>query len=80
MSESISERMEQDSPPGLTIGVSGPRRRGPAQRLITLALRMQGARTHYIRPGAQVNVSLLDGLVLSGGTSCRPSKIPVASG
>lgn len=65
--------MEEESPPGLTIGISGPRRRGPAQRLITLALRMQGARTHYIRPGTQVNVSLLDGLVLSGGTHVQPS-------
>mgnify|MGYP001030157601 CR=1 FL=1 len=64
--------MEEQSPPGLTIGISGPRRRGPAQRLITLALRLQGARTHYIRPGAGVNVSLLDGLVLSGGTHVQP--------
>jgi putative glutamine amidotransferase len=65
--------MAEESPPGLTIGISGPRRRGPAQRLITLALRMHGARTHYIRPGAQVNVSLLDGLVLCGGTHVQPS-------
>ncbi|MEH6355714.1 MAG: type 1 glutamine amidotransferase [Marinobacter sp.] len=73
MSEPIYERLEEESPPGLTIGISGPRRRGPAQRLITLALRMQGARTHYIRPGARVNVSLLDGLVLSGGTHVQPA-------
>lgn len=72
MSESISERMAEESPPGLTIGISGPRRRGPAQRLIMLALRLQGARTHYIRPGTRVNVSLLDGLVLSGGTHVQP--------
>ena len=65
--------MEEESPPGLTIGISGPRRRGPAQRLITLALRLQGARTHYIHPGARVNVSLLDGLVLSGGTHVQPA-------
>jgi putative glutamine amidotransferase len=37
-----------------------------------LALRLQGARTHYIRPGTRVNVSLLDGLVLSGGTHVQP--------
>jgi putative glutamine amidotransferase len=73
MSESIIERMEEESPPGLTIGISGPRRRGPAQRLIMLALRLQGARTHYIRPGTRVNVSLLDGLVLSGGTHVQPA-------
>jgi putative glutamine amidotransferase len=73
MSELISERIAEESPPGLTIGVSGPRRRGSAQRLITLALRMHGARTHYIRPGTQVNVSLLDGLVLCGGTHVQPS-------
>jgi putative glutamine amidotransferase len=73
MSESISERMKEETPPGLTIGISGPRRRGPAQRLIALALRMHGARTHYIRPGARVNVSLLDGLVLSGGSHVQPS-------
>lgn len=73
MSKPISERTEEESPPGLTIGISGPRRRGPAQRLITLALRLQGARTHYIRPGARVNVSLLDGLVLSGGTHVQPA-------
>jgi putative glutamine amidotransferase len=65
--------MKEESPPGLTIGISGPRRRGPAQRLIALALRMHGARTHYIRPGGRVNVSLLDGLVLSGGSHVQPS-------
>lgn len=65
--------MKEESPPGLTIGISGPRRRGPAQRLIALALRLQGAHSHYIRPGAQVNVSLLDGLVLSGGTHVQPA-------
>ena len=69
----MSELLEAQSPPGLTIGISGPRRRGPAQRLIALILHLQGARTHYIRPGAQVNVDLLDGLVLSGGTHVQPA-------
>ncbi|HEV8079052.1 MAG TPA: type 1 glutamine amidotransferase [Marinobacter sp.] len=73
MSELISEQMGEKSPPGLTIGISGPRRRGLAQRLITLALRLQGAHTYYIGPGARVNVSLLDGLVLSGGTHVQPA-------
>jgi putative glutamine amidotransferase len=40
--------------------------------LIALALRLKGAHTYYIRPGARVDVSLLDGLVLSGGTHVHP--------
>lgn len=60
--------------PGLTIGISGPRRRGTAQRLIHLALRLHGAHTHYIRPGSHINMDLLDGLVLSGGTHVHPAQ------
>ncbi|MEC7815049.1 MAG: type 1 glutamine amidotransferase [Pseudomonadota bacterium] len=60
--------------PGLTIGISGPRRRGTAQRLINLALRLHGAHTHYIRPGSHINMELLDGLVLSGGTHVHPGQ------
>ncbi|MGM0767115.1 MAG: gamma-glutamyl-gamma-aminobutyrate hydrolase family protein [Pseudomonadota bacterium] len=59
--------------PGLTIGISGPVRRSLAHRLINLGLKLHGARTHYIRPGSKVDVSLLDGLVLSGGTHVDPS-------
>ncbi|MGO1463529.1 MAG: gamma-glutamyl-gamma-aminobutyrate hydrolase family protein [Marinobacter sp.] len=64
----------EDSPPGLTIGISGPARKRVAQRLIGLGLRLKGAHTYYIRPGAQVDVSLLDGLVLSGGTHVHPER------
>lgn len=60
--------------PGLTIGISGPRRRGTAQRLISLALRLHGAHTYYIRPGSHINIDLLDGLVLSGGTHVHPQQ------
>ncbi|MCK0107117.1 type 1 glutamine amidotransferase [Marinobacter sp. S0848L] len=60
--------------PGLTIGISGPTRRSLAQRLISLGLRLSGARTHYIRPGSRINVALLDGLVLSGGTHVHPER------
>ncbi|WP_286220223.1 gamma-glutamyl-gamma-aminobutyrate hydrolase family protein [Marinobacter apostichopi] len=71
----MSERKEMDSEiPGLTIGISGPARKGTAQRLISLGLRMHGARTHYIRPGSNTNVTLLDGLVLSGGTHVHPER------
>jgi putative glutamine amidotransferase len=59
--------------PGLTIGISGPRRRSLAHRLISLTLRWYGARSHYIRPGSRVNVDQLDGLVLSGGTHVHPA-------
>ncbi len=69
MSEAETPEIEH---PGLTIGISGPARRSFAQRLIYFALRLHGARTHYIRPGAKVDVSLLDGLVLSGGTHVHP--------
>ena len=68
------EPVEQPEHPGLTIGISGPARRSLAHRLLSLALRMQGARTHTIRPGSRVDVSLLDGLVLSGGTHVHPSR------
>jgi len=64
----------EDNLPGLTIGISGPARRRVAQRLISFSLRLQGARTYYIRPGARVDVSLLDGLVLSGGTHVHPGR------
>lgn len=60
--------------PGLTVGISGPARRSMAHRLISLGLRLHGARTYYIRPGARVDVSLLDGLVLSGGTHVHPER------
>ncbi|WP_150912822.1 gamma-glutamyl-gamma-aminobutyrate hydrolase family protein [Marinobacter halotolerans] len=71
MSETPVEKPEH---PGLTIGISGPSRRSLAHRLISLALRLQGARTHTIRPGSRVDVALLDGLVLSGGTHVHPSR------
>ncbi|MBS8242115.1 peptidase C26 [Marinobacter lipolyticus] len=70
MSEQAGEAPEL---PGLTIGISGPVRRSLAHRLINLGLKLHGARTHYIRPGSKVDVSLLDGLVLSGGTHVDPS-------
>jgi len=66
MAEELPEK------PGLTIGISGPVRRSLAHRLINLALRLHGANTHYIRPGSHTDVSLLDGLVLSGGTHVHP--------
>jgi len=71
MSESPVDKPEH---PGLTIGISGPARRSLAHRLITFALRLHGARTHFIRPGSKVDVSVLDGLVLSGGTHVHPSR------
>lgn len=58
--------------PGLTIGISGPRRKRTCDRLMALGLRLYGAHTHYIRPGSQVDVSLLDGIVLSGGSHIHP--------
>ncbi|MEX2475816.1 gamma-glutamyl-gamma-aminobutyrate hydrolase family protein [Marinobacter sp.] len=70
MSENVTEPPEL---PGITIGISGPVRRSLAHRLINLGLKLHGARTHYIRPGSKVDVSLLDGLVLSGGTHVDPS-------
>ncbi|WP_298448076.1 type 1 glutamine amidotransferase [uncultured Marinobacter sp.] len=71
----MSEHIDpDDSLPGLTIGISGPARKRVAQRLISLALRLKGAHTYYIRPGARVDVSLLDGLVLSGGTHVHPER------
>ncbi|MBW4933729.1 gamma-glutamyl-gamma-aminobutyrate hydrolase family protein [Marinobacter sp. F4206] len=69
MSEPLGTGDEQ---PGLTIGISGPARKGTAHRLISLGIRLQGGRTHYIRPGSRTDVSLLDGLVLSGGTHVHP--------
>lgn len=60
--------------PGLTVGISGPARKSLAHRLISLGLRLHGARTYYIRPGSRVDVSLLDGLVLSGGTHVHPER------
>lgn len=71
MSELVNEKPEH---PGLTIGISGPARRSLAHRLISFALRLHGAHTHFIRPGSRVDVSLLDGLVLSGGTHVHPSR------
>ncbi|SFR50338.1 putative glutamine amidotransferase [Marinobacter daqiaonensis] len=63
---------EPEELPGLTIGISGPSRKRTADRLISLALRLHGAHTHFIRPGSRIDVSLLDGLVLSGGTHIHP--------
>ncbi|KKN13542.1 hypothetical protein LCGC14_1005270 [marine sediment metagenome] len=63
-----------DNVPGLTIGISGPAHKRVAQQLISFALRLQGARPYYIRPGARVDAALLDGLVLSGGTHVHPSR------
>ncbi|MGC8119420.1 gamma-glutamyl-gamma-aminobutyrate hydrolase family protein [Marinobacter sp. VGCF2001] len=70
----MSEQTEAPEIPGLTIGISGPARRSMAHRLISLGLRLHGARTHYIRPGDRTNVALLDGLVLSGGTHVHPQR------
>ncbi|SHK38077.1 putative glutamine amidotransferase [Marinobacter antarcticus] len=64
----------EDNLPGLTIGISGPARKRVAQQLISFGLRLQGARPYYIRPGARVDVSMLDGLVLSGGTHVHPGR------
>jgi putative glutamine amidotransferase len=76
MSSDITSETPPEEPehPGLTIGISGPARRSLAHRLLSFALRMQGARTHTIRPGSNVDVALLDGLVLSGGTHVHPSR------
>ena len=70
----MSDPQEAPELPGLTIGISGPPRRSLAHRLISLGLRLNGARTHYIRPGSRTNVALLDGLVLSGGTHVHPER------
>lgn len=70
----MSDHHDAPETPGLTIGISGPARRSSAHRLISLGLRLHGARTHYIRPGSQTDVSLLDGLVLSGGTHVHPNR------
>lgn len=66
--------MSEHSFPGLTIGVSGPSRIRLSHRLISFGLRLQGARTIYIRPGSKIDASLLDGLVLSGGTHVHPER------
>ena len=63
---------EEPEAPGLTIGISGPARKRTSDRLISLGLRLHGAHTYFIRPGSQVDVSLLDGIVLSGGTHIHP--------
>ncbi|MGP4844958.1 gamma-glutamyl-gamma-aminobutyrate hydrolase family protein [Marinobacter sp. 1Y8] len=60
--------------PGLTIGVSGPARQRLSHRLMRLALRCYGAETIFIRPGSKVNVAMLDGLVLAGGTHVHPER------
>jgi putative glutamine amidotransferase len=70
----MSDHSEAPESPGITIGISGPARRSTAHRLIHLGLRLHGAHTHYIRPGSHTDVSLLDGLVLSGGTHVHPSR------
>lgn len=43
-------------------------------RLIDLALKLAGANSLYIHPGTRVNVDLLDGLVLSGGSHIHPGR------
>lgn len=63
-----------EAEPGLTIGVSGPSRQRLTHRLIRFGLRLYGAQTLFIRPGSKVDVSMLDGLVLSGGTHVHPSR------
>lgn len=75
MSDRNSQPEDQEAAdiPGLTIGISGPRRKRTTDRLISLGLRLYGARTLFIRPGSQVDVALLDGLVLSGGTHIHPN-------
>ncbi len=70
----MSESHDAPESPGLTIGISGPARRSTTHRLISLGLRLHGAHTHYIRPGSHTDVSLLDGLVLSGGTHVHPNR------
>ncbi|MEQ5834330.1 peptidase C26 [Marinobacter sp. R17] len=60
--------------PGLTIGISGPSRQRLTHRLMRLGLALYGARSVFIRPGARVDVSLLDGLILSGGTHVHPER------
>lgn len=66
--------MSEQSLPGLTIGISGPSRIRLSHRLISFGLRLQGARTIYIRPGSTIDANLLDGLVLSGGTHVHPER------
>ncbi|TBW59461.1 gamma-glutamyl-gamma-aminobutyrate hydrolase family protein [Marinobacter halodurans] len=63
-----------DAEPGLTIGVSGPSRQRLTHQLMRLALHLYGARSVFIRPGAKVDVALLDGLILSGGTHVHPER------
>jgi putative glutamine amidotransferase len=65
---------EPEEIPGLTIAISCPRKVRLTHRLMSLGLRLYGARTFYIRPGARVDVSLLDGLVLAGGSHIHPSR------
>ncbi len=62
----------EEEVPGLTIGISGPSRKRTADRLIAVGLRLYGAHTHFIRPGSKIDVNLLDGVVLSGGTHVHP--------
>lgn len=69
----MSEWLEEpEEIPGLTIAISCPRKLRLTHRLISLGLRIYGARTFYIRPGARVDVTLLDGLVLAGGSHVHP--------
>ena len=63
---------EEAEVPGITIGISSPSRWRTSDRLISLGLRLYGARPYFIRPGSRVDVSLLDGLLLSGGTHIHP--------
>ncbi|GGC75561.1 gamma-glutamyl-gamma-aminobutyrate hydrolase family protein [Marinobacter halophilus] len=70
----MSDHHDAPETPGLTIGISGPVRRSTTHRLISFGLRLHGAHTHYIRPGSKTDVSLLDGLVLSGGTHVHPNR------
>lgn len=69
----MSDRVEP-LPHGPLIGVSGPRRQRLVHRLIRLGLRLQGARTRYLRPGGNADISDLDGLVFSGGTHIEPTR------
>lgn len=63
-----------DAEPGLTIGISGPARQRITHQLMRFGLRLYGAQAVFIRPGSKVDVALLDGLILSGGTHVHPDR------
>lgn len=63
-----------DAEPGLTIGISGPSRQRLTHQLMRFGLRLFGARAVFIRPGARIDVAMLDGLILAGGTHVHPDR------